>query len=46
LWPTTKSIIVNKKQVKRWRFDGHADTAVQCGVNHPMERIRGFMQSH
>jgi hypothetical protein len=27
-------------------FDGHADTAVQCGVHCPMERIRGFMQSH
>jgi hypothetical protein len=27
-------------------FDGHADTAVQCGAHRPMERIRGFMQSH
>jgi hypothetical protein len=27
-------------------FDGHVDTAVQCGVHCPMERIRGFMQSH
>jgi hypothetical protein len=27
-------------------FDGHADTAVQCGAHCPMERIRGFMQSH
>jgi hypothetical protein len=27
-------------------FDGHADTAVQCGAHHLMERIRGFMQSH
>jgi hypothetical protein len=27
-------------------FDGHADTAVRCGVHRPMERIRGFMQSH
>jgi hypothetical protein len=27
-------------------FDGHADTAVQCMVHSPMERIRGFMQSH
>jgi hypothetical protein len=27
-------------------FDGHADTAVQCGAHHPMERICGFMQSH
>jgi hypothetical protein len=27
-------------------FDGHADTAVQCGVHRPMEHIRGFMQSH
>jgi hypothetical protein len=26
-------------------FDGHTDTAVQCGVHRPMERIRGFMQS-
>jgi hypothetical protein len=27
-------------------FDHHADTAVQCRVHCPMERIRGFMQSH
>ncbi len=27
-------------------FDGHADTAVQCGEHRPMEHIRGFMQSH
>ncbi len=27
-------------------FDHHADTAVQCGAFHPMERIRDFMQSH
>jgi hypothetical protein len=27
-------------------FDGHADTAVQCGAHCPMEHIRGFMQSH
>jgi hypothetical protein len=27
-------------------FDGHADTAVQCGAICLMERIRGFMQSH
>jgi hypothetical protein len=27
-------------------FDGHADTVVQCGAHHPMERIRGFMRSH
>jgi hypothetical protein len=27
-------------------FDGHADTAVQCRVHHPIERICGFMQSH
>jgi hypothetical protein len=27
-------------------FNGHADTVVQCGVDCPMERIRGFMQSH
>jgi hypothetical protein len=27
-------------------FDGHADTAVQCRAHCPMERIRGFMQSH
>jgi hypothetical protein len=26
-------------------FNGHADTAVQCGA-HPMECIRGFVQSH
>jgi hypothetical protein len=27
-------------------FDGHADTAVQCGAHCPMECIRGFMQSY
>jgi hypothetical protein len=27
-------------------FDNHADTAVQCGVYRPMERIHGFMRSH
>jgi hypothetical protein len=27
-------------------FNRHADTAVQCGAHRPMERIRGFMQSH
>ncbi len=27
-------------------FDHHADAAVRCGVHHPMECIRGFMQSH
>jgi hypothetical protein len=37
----------NKKYTSNaGNFDGHADTAVQCGVHRPMERIRGFMQSH
>jgi hypothetical protein len=27
-------------------FDGHADTVLQRGVHHPMDSIRGFMQSH
>jgi hypothetical protein len=27
-------------------FDGHADIMVRRGVHCPMERIRGFMQSH
>jgi hypothetical protein len=27
-------------------FDCHADAAVQWGAHHPMERIRGIMQSH
>ncbi len=27
-------------------FDGHVDTAVWCRVHRPIERIRGFMQSH
>jgi hypothetical protein len=27
-------------------FEGHAYTVVQCGAHRPMERIRGFMQSH
>jgi hypothetical protein len=27
-------------------FNGHADTAVQCGAYRPMDCIRGFMQSH
>jgi hypothetical protein len=26
--------------------DGHADTVVHFGAHSPMERIRGFMQSH
>jgi hypothetical protein len=27
-------------------FDGHGDTAVQCGAHCLMERIHGFMRSH
>jgi hypothetical protein len=27
-------------------FDGNADMAVQCKAHCPMNRIRGFMQSH
>jgi hypothetical protein len=27
-------------------FGGHADTAVQCGVHHPMDCICGLTQSH
>ncbi len=27
-------------------FDRHAAGAIWCGAYHPMERIRGFMQSH
>jgi hypothetical protein len=27
-------------------FDGHADTAVQCGAHWPMDCIHGFMQNH
>jgi hypothetical protein len=27
-------------------FDGNVDTAVQCGVHRPMERIHGFMRSY
>jgi hypothetical protein len=27
-------------------FEGHAYTVVQCGAHRPMDRIRGFMQSH
>jgi hypothetical protein len=27
-------------------FDGHADTAMQCGGHCSMERIRGFMRNH
>jgi hypothetical protein len=26
-------------------FDGHANTAVQCGAHCLIEHIRGFMQS-
>jgi hypothetical protein len=37
----------NKKNTSNvGKFDGHVDMAVQCGAHHPMERIRGFMQSH
>jgi hypothetical protein len=43
LWPTTK-IDGNKNYTSNASiFDGHADTAVQCGVHRPMERIRGFI---
>jgi hypothetical protein len=27
-------------------FNVHVDTVVQSGAHCPMERIRGFMQSH
>jgi hypothetical protein len=27
-------------------FEGHAYTVVRCGAHFPMERIRGFVQSH
>jgi hypothetical protein len=27
-------------------FEGRAYTVVRCGAHRPMERIRGFMQSH
>jgi hypothetical protein len=27
-------------------FDPHATGAIRRDVHHPMERIRGFMQSH
>jgi hypothetical protein len=37
----------NKKYMSNTgNFDGHADTVVQCRAHCPMERIRGFMQSH
>jgi hypothetical protein len=37
----------NKKYTSNaGNFDGHADTAAQCGVHRPMERIHSFMQSH
>jgi hypothetical protein len=36
----------NKYTSNAGNFDGHADTAVQCGVHCPMERICGFMRSH
>jgi hypothetical protein len=37
----------NKKYTsKAGNFNGHANTAVQCGAHYPMECIRGFMQSH
>jgi hypothetical protein len=45
LWPTTK-LTAKKYTSNAGNFDGHADMAVQCGAHHPMERIRGFMQSH
>jgi hypothetical protein len=46
LWPTTK--LMAKKNTRQMLaiFDGHADTAVQCGAHRPMECIHGFMQSH
>jgi hypothetical protein len=37
----------NKKYTSNaGNFDGHADTAVQCGAHCPMEHIPGFMRSH
>jgi hypothetical protein len=37
----------NKKYTSNaGNFDGHVDTAVQCGAHRPMEHIRGFTQSH
>jgi hypothetical protein len=37
----------NKKYTSNaGNFDGHADTAVGCGVHRPMECICGFMGSH
>jgi hypothetical protein len=46
-------VVVNKKidDDKKYtsnvaNFEGHAYMVVQCGVHCPMERIRGFMQSH
>jgi hypothetical protein len=37
----------NKKYMSNaGNFNGYADTAMQCGAHCPMERIRGFMQSH
>jgi hypothetical protein len=37
----------NKKYTSNaGNFYGHVDTVVQCGAHHPMNPIRGFMQSH
>jgi hypothetical protein len=36
----------DKKYTSNADFNGHADTAVQCGVHLPVEHIHGFMQSH
>jgi hypothetical protein len=46
LWPTTKLMATKNTRQTVAISTGHADTAVQCGVHRPMERIRGFMQSH
>jgi hypothetical protein len=44
---TNNQINNNKKYMSNsGNFNCHADTAVQCGVHCPMERVRGFMQSH
>jgi hypothetical protein len=36
----------NKFTSNAGNFEGHVYTVVQFGPHCPMERIRGFMQSH
>jgi len=41
-----KSTPTKKGKSNAGNFEHHEDTAVQCGVDCPMDHIRGFTRSH